>query len=361
MSEHPLETRASEAAAAFDFAGARLERIPEGLINATYAVYPGGAEEPAAVLQRLNPIFSPAIHDDIDALTRHVAAKGLETPRLIPTAGGSLWVRIQGEVWRALTYVRGYAPGRLERPAQARSAGALAGRFHAATADFERPLAAARPGVHDTPAHLARLREAIAASAAEDEGAAAAERAEARELGSEILAHAARLPPLPELPERVAHGDLKISNIVFWREEPDRARCLIDLDTITRQTIAHELGDALRSWCNAGGEDAADAALDLGRLAAALEGYASGAGDLLSTREIEALIPGLETICVELASRFCADAFAETYFGWDPARYPSRRAHNIARARAQLRLAGSVADKRAPAHEAARAAFARAR
>ncbi len=352
MSEDVLDTVAGAAAAAFGFADARRERVTEGLINDTYLVRDAGTGAPLAVLQRLHPIFAPEVHHDIDAVTAHLAARGLDTPRLLRTRGGEHWVRLEGGIWRALTYVDGITRSRVENPAQARSAGELVGRFHAATADLDHAFSFSRPGVHDTSAHLARLRSAVGESRAD-------ELAEARALGAAILARAEALPALPELPSRIAHGDLKISNVVFFRDEPDRARCLIDLDTLTRQSIAFELGDALRSWCNGGGEDEPGrAALDLEVLDAALRGYAGGAGALLSATEIDAIVPGIETICVELAARFCLDAFEDQYFGWDPARYPSRREHNLARARGQLALSRSVNEQREAACKAARGAFA---
>jgi hypothetical protein len=53
-------------------------------------------------------------------------------------------------------------------------------------------------------------------------------------------------------------------------------------------------------------------------------------------------VVGLETVCIELAARFAVDVFRDEYFGWDPARFPSRRAHNLVRARGQLALGLAV-------------------
>ncbi len=52
------------------------------------------------------------------------------------------------------------------------------------------------------------------------------------------------------------------------------------------------------------------------------------------------------TITIELAARFCADAVHDRYFAWDPSRFESRRAHNLARARSQLALARSLSQRR---------------
>ena len=103
-----------------------------------------------------------------------------------------------------------------------------------------------------------------------------------------------------------------------------------------------ELGDAMRSWCNPAGEDATKAEFSLPIFAAAMAGYLPVAGALMSTGERGSIVAGLSTVCVELAARFCTDSIEDHYFGWDAARYPSRRAHNLVRSQGQLTLARSV-------------------
>ena len=107
--------------------------------------------------------------------------------------------------------------------------------------------------------------------------------------------------------------------------------------------LAHELGDALRSWCNPAGEDATEVRFDLELARAALHGWAEEARALLQPGEAESLAVGVHTIALELAARFLADALNESYFGWDEARYASRSAHNLVRGKGQLALAESIA------------------
>jgi len=192
-----------------------------------------------------------------------------------------------------------------------------------------------RVGVHDTPRHLARLDEAVTVHAGHRLIA------EVRPLARAILDGAAALPPLPALPPRVCHGDLKFNNIMFaGRQPPDDARaiCLIDLDTVGPLSLAFELGDAWRSWCNRAGEDDVNAVLDLEILGASLRGYIAGLGRALSDDERRALLLGVEWVSLELAARFAGDALFESYFGWDPARFAGRGEHNLVRARGQWSL-----------------------
>lgn len=326
-----------------------LEPIPGGLINTTYRVSaPAG---PVAVVQRLHPVFEPQVNLDLEAITTRLLACGLATPRLLRTRSGEAWETIDGEPWRALTHVAGHTVHRVESPAMAESAGDLAGRFHRCLDGLEHEYAFARAGVHDTAGHLASLMDHHGASSRDHE--------DARALAADILLEALELPDLPAaLPRRHCHGDLKISNILFAAGQPARAHCLIDLDTLGRQTIAYELGDALRSWCNPAGEDSASPAIDLDLLDAAMRGYARGAAGLLSAPEAGAIVPGLQTVCVELAARFCVDAFEDRYFGWDRTRFASRREHNVVRARGQLSLARSLAHDAERAQAIVRAALA---
>lgn len=319
----------SEVLAAWGWEAADIAPITGGLINATFAVRVEGA--PTAVLQRLHPIFAAEVNLDLEAITAHLAAHHLVTPRLVRTRDDRAWVDHEGRAWRALSWVDGVSVHRVPDPSWAEAAGALVGRFHRAVADLQHDYAFARAGVHDTAAHLARL--AALATDAQD--------AEGRALAEDILEAAGQLSPIPVIPRRHCHGDLKISNVMF-RREPLQAICLVDLDTLGLGTMAFELGDAMRSWCNPSGEDAGTITFDLAIFAAAIRGFRSTADDLVTADERTAIVIGLETVCIELAARFAVDVFRDEYFGWDAARFPSRRAHNLVRARGQLALGRAV-------------------
>ncbi len=323
----------------------RVRPLGAGLINETWAVR---AEAGEHVLQRVHPVFPPEIHDNVRAVTEHLAARGLTTPRLVPTGEGALWTRgPDGGVWRLLTRVPGVTIDQVACPAQAESAAGLLARFHAALADLDHDFVGVREGVHDTPRHLATLRRAVAEGAGHRLFGAVAPLADA------LLAAAEALPPLPELPARPVHGDPKINNVVFAAAEPpgrDRAVCLIDLDTLAAMPLHVELGDAWRSWCNPAGEDTAQTRFDLAVFGATVAGYAAHAPRPPSAVEREGLVHGVEWITLELAARFAADALQERYFGWDPARWPGRGEHNLLRARGQWSLHEQVVACRGARH-----------
>lgn len=307
--------------------------LPGGLVNQTFAVRRDGA--PIAVLQRLHRIFAGEVNLDIEAVTVHLAARGLVTPRLIRTLDGRAWHDDGGRVWRALSWIDGTTVDTVPDPHWAEAGGALVGRFHRAVADLRHDYAFARGGVHDTPAHLSRLDAHLAAGG--DAEAVAVSRA--------ILAAGRDLPDMPDVPRRHCHGDLKISNLLFGTA-PLHGICLVDLDTIGLSTIAFELGDAMRSWCNPYGEDTGRIDFDLAVFAAAIGGFRSVADALISDAERTSIVIGLETVCLELAARFAVDLFRDEYWGWDPQRFASRRAHNLIRAEGQLALCLAVREVR---------------
>ena len=66
--------------AEFGREGADVDPILVGNIHRTFAVH---ADDGDFVLQRVNPIFSVGIHENILAVTEHLAARGLPTLRLV--------------------------------------------------------------------------------------------------------------------------------------------------------------------------------------------------------------------------------------------------------------------------------------
>jgi Ser/Thr protein kinase RdoA (MazF antagonist) len=321
-----------------------LTHVPS-LINLTYVVrHVTGTDREPLVLQRLHPVFGPSVHLDIDAVTTHLAARQLPTPRLIRTRDNALWTTegsgSERRVWRAQSYVDGITMHHSPGAGWLSSAADLLGRFHGALDDLEHVFVHERP-LHDTGRHLSNLRAALASERARNDP-------EAQSLGDEILRQVEGLVlNFGALPRRVIHGDPKLSNVMFHRTEPARAKCMIDLDTVGRGHLAHELGDALRSWCNPAGEDTRAGSIEPDAFRALMTGYAGACPIGVERHEILSAIDGLETISLELASRFAADVIVDEYFGWDATRFASRREHNLLRARGQLALSRSVRKQKA--------------
>jgi Ser/Thr protein kinase RdoA (MazF antagonist) len=315
-------------------AGAGARPLSGGLINDTFLV---GGDPPRGVLQRLHPIFAPEVNLDIEAITAHLEARGLTTPRVLPTRSGALWhLDDEGRCWRALSWVPGVTHHKLRDPALAAAAGRLVGRWHRACADLDHRFAFSRPGAHDTPGHMRTLEAALAAH----RDHRLFERVES--VAHAVLEGWAGWRGSLSLPLRLCHGDLKISNLRFT--EAGEGICLLDLDTMGWLPVDVEMGDAWRSWCNPAAEDTAEVRFEMALFEASARAWLEV--NPVSAEEREGLAAGPERICLELAARFAADALNERYFGWDPAVAPTRGEHNLLRARGQLALAMSAREQR---------------
>ena len=332
-SNTPAATPDGEVLKAFGLAADTLEATSSGLINRTW--YVRSTTGDPLVLQRVNAIFAPETNADIDVVTRHLHSRGLLTPALVPTQAGAPWLEFGGAVWRVLTRIDGIIHDSTESPARAAEAGRILAEFHAALSDLEHRFANSRLGVHDTERHLANLRSTLAAQTAHGRYRPIAR------LAAEVEKLAAELTRPQQAPNRIVHGDPKLENIIFDAGS-ERALCMIDLDTLTTMPAAIELGDALRSWCNPAAEDSVDAEFSIDLFEAAVAAYAAASDRLLEEAEWRSIPDAAFAIAVELAARFCADAFAGNYFAWDRRRYASAAEHNEARTRAQLAVAAGM-------------------
>lgn len=312
--------------------------IDVGLINQTFAL--GDAH----ILQKLHPAFAPTVNLDIAALTSALSARGIPVPRLVPADDDTLWVSLGGDDaslaghWRIMTRLPGETHRRVATLAQAEAAGEMLGRFHSALREVSHTFAFTRPGAHDTPAHMARVRQALQ------------ERPDHR-LAQQVTTHAETLltqwtswGALPSLPRRLCHGDPKISNFLF-NAAGDAVIGVVDLDTMAWMSIDIDLGDAMRSWCNAATEDDPTPVFSAERFEAILRGYMRPTRAWLTEPEVDAIAPAAQRICLELSARYTADALYENYFGWDPQVAPTRGEHNLLRARGQLCLAISAGEQ----------------
>ncbi len=312
---------------------ARTEEILTGHINRTWRVTHEGK---AFALQWLNPIFAPEVHLDMEAITSRLQGMGLVTPRLVRTSSGKLWAEDhEAGVWRLFTWIEGKNHLSADSPEMCHEAGRLLGKFHSALWDFRHEFAFTRLGVHDTQKHISNLSMSLKKHAEHSEFDSIAP------VAHDILDEFSTLDLDISSPERIVHGDPKLSNIVF--DQQGKAICMLDLDTLARMPIALELGDALRSWCNPAGEEMEpDFRLDF--FSSALEGYARAMVGK-ATREDWGPIPRwTRIISLELAARFCTDALEESYFRWDAQKFASASEHNLLRAKVQLSLAKSMAE-----------------
>ena len=340
---------AKQALAAFHTRGPfQISRITTGLINQTFRA---DGVAGSYILQRLHPIFAPAVNQDIEAVTLVLQKKNILTPSLVKTDQGDLWVMINEHCWRMQTYIEGQTFDQVKNPQMAYGAGRLVGKFHEALEDFSYQYSFARSGVHDTTQFLKRLELLLSSDHHQHAHYDAFSK-----LTEKLLKAGEKLPKMTELLKRHSHGDLKISNVLFNDEV--QPLCLLDLDTLGQMPWPIEMGDAFRSWCNPHGEDVQIVFFSEDIFAAGLKGYAEVAGHLWTAEEKEMLLVGMKTIPLELSTRFLIDVLEDKYWGWDPSRFAFRADHNLMRASGQWELYLDIAKKSADLSQLIHKAFA---
>lgn len=301
--------------------------ISIGLINQTFRIE---AESGLFILQKLHPVFSPLVNEDIQAITNYLHSHDFLAPNLISTDSNEPCVREGADCWRMLSFIAGKTYHQIPALKHAFSAGMLLGRFHRLLIEWNYRYQSVRTLVHRTPTYLDTLERTLS------HHKNSPYYAKASPIAHRLLTIARTLPDLWNLPLRHCHGDLKISNLLF--NDSDEAICLIDLDTLGQMPWPIEMGDAFRSWCNPRGEDQANSQFDLDIYRASLDGYQSEVWEHWTSQERHALPMGIKMITLELCARFMTDIFEDCYFGWDSNRFESRQEHNWIRTLGQWTL-----------------------
>ena len=304
----------------------KIEPISVGLIHQTFKIL---TDRDAFIIQRLHRVLeSEEVAQDFLAVTRHLHEQKFSAPQCVLSKTGAVRVSDGDHYWRMQTFLEGETIEKIDSPARVGEAGKIYARFHRVMDSIRYPFRSKRFW-YETEKEFARLEETVQANKTSDLFS---------QVREEVAFLMEKLPHLflpADLPLRVIHGDPKISNILF--DEKGKAKALVDLDTCNRRPILGELGDAFRSWCGLEEDDPKNT-FRVEIFEAGWKGYLSEAKGFLTKRETELVPQAIGTITLELAARFLTDYFNDNYFGWDEKRYPSRRAHNLARARGQIAL-----------------------
>ncbi len=141
--------------------------------------------------------------------------------------------------------------------------------------------------------------------------------------------------------KRVTHHDTKISNVLF--DENDNGICVIDLDTVMPGYFISDVGDMMRTYLAASGEEETDLSKIEIRdeyFEAIVEGYLGEMQEELSSVEINSFVYAGKFMIYMQALRFLADYLnGDIYYG---AKYPL---HNFSRAANQVVLLKQLINK----------------
>ena len=343
-------------AEAFELGGNVLGVQPygHGLINDTYLVTTDAQSDRKVILQRINARVFPEpawIMANLRALLDHVHERqagirhpghDLRLPGIYTTyEHQDFLVGPDGGFWRAIGFIDNACTiEKIASPGQAEEVGFALGRFHYLVHDLETErLHDTLPGFHVLPQYLRRFAKVAAPIRGALQGPEldfCFSFIDARTQGADVLEaakHQGRLRLRP------IHGDPKLDNILF-DEQSGHALSLIDLDTVKPGLIHYDVGDCLRSCCNAGGECPGDtdaARFDLDICHAILKRYLDETRGFLTPRDYTYLYDAIRLIPFELGVRFLTDHLqGNHYFKID------RPDQNLHRAMTQFQLAASI-------------------
>jgi hypothetical protein len=324
-----------------------INSLGQGNINETFLVVLNN--HPAVVLQKIN---REVFHDPEGVavngwlVTEHLSrkyAKKKETGRLpvfIPTGDGRNYYLDNGnDVWRMQLFLENTVTCEYSStPASAYEGGRLLGGFHRDLKDFRsEQLSIPIPGFHDLPGYCSRYCAAVKEfdGAVTDTLAFCIQEVEKRFDQTTILEDTWRSGAISK---RLVHGDPKSANMLL-DSDSGLGVAVIDLDTVARGLLLHDIGDCLRSFCNPAGEapDRPDSVIfDISRYEDVLRGYAVS-GACLSETEQEMVYHGVRLMTYELSIRFLTD-----FLEGNPYFKIQHRLENLQRATAQIKLLHSI-------------------
>jgi len=299
-----------------------IKSVDSGFVNNTYVVGSSPTNQ-KYILQRLHKIFSFDLLYDIEAVTSHLSLNGIITPRLINTRNGLPGIEKGHDIWRMMTFISGRNVSKAS-PTVAESAGTLLARYHKIFLSFDYKFKHKIPGYHDIDRSIKRLitTKSKFSSMEKDKQLENLIRFVFEQYDKEYF-------DLSNLPNRVVHGDPKLSNFLFDNTE-DSAMCLVDFDTFSNDYVVVELGDAIRSFCHV--QDEVDiVTFNNDIFASFIRGYMSEA-DFLTNGEISDIVKGVKIVTLDLCARYITDAYEEQYFKHDSSKYSSLFEQNSVKA-----------------------------
>lgn len=323
--------------------------LGNGNINDTFLVV---LEASQFVLQRMNTqVFRQPerVMQNMWICTQHIRDRiphlnldrRWETPQVIFTPSNQdHYLDEHGSFWRAISFVENsQSHDTIQNLKQAEEIGYALGLFHSLVSDLPpAKLADTLEGFHITPLYLQQYDRALSSSTVKlsPEVNYCLKFVSDRQTWAHVLENAKQAG---KLKLRLMHGDPKINNIMF-DTATNKAVSVIDLDTVKPGLIHYDIGDCLRSGCNAIGEETQaweTVRFESDLCEGILRGYLNIAKTFLTDQDYAYLFDAIRLIAFELGLRFFTDYLAgNVYF---KVSYPD---HNLSRALVQFKLTESI-------------------
>lgn len=352
MTNQQTETKNKLTAIANQFAQSSIRDIQpfgSGNINDTFLVT---LEQSKFVLQRINTqVFRQPqfVMQNIHRCTQHIydrlarltLNRRWETPQVIFTREHQdYYVDEIGSFWRAISFIENSrSHDTIQSLDHAEESGYALGMFHSLISDLApEQLTDTLEGFHITPLYLQQYDRVLSETTVKQspEVKYCLKFIRDRQSWAHVLENSKHSG---KLALRLIHGDPKINNILI-DATTGKAVSVIDLDTVKPGLIHYDIGDCLRSGCNAIGEETQQwetVRFDPDLCEGILRGYLTIANAFLTNSDYLYLFDAIRLIAFELGLRFFTDHLAgDVYF---KTTYPEQ---NLMRALVQFELTKSI-------------------
>jgi thiamine kinase-like enzyme len=283
--------------------------IDKGLINQTFVVSVAKVEVKQFILQAISSIVFPFYEKGLQNII--LVKKELQQSDFsysFPTPINDKYICIDEVVWRMFPFVEeGVCYEKVKDKSQAFEAAKCLGELYSSLADFDaEQLHITLPNFHNAAFRFKELQKVITL-ADEIRLNKAEDIIDAINKEKNVLSKFDKLNA--ELPKRVVHFDAKISNFLFDKKT-GKAKAIIDLDTLMPGTVLSDIGDMIRTYSNAMGEESQAIALvkaDAEIIEHIIAGFLSACGNILNDEEKDNLVFSGKALTLIQCIRFLTD------------------------------------------------------
>ena len=283
---------------------------------------------------------SDVLMRNICGLTQYLENRGIETLHVVFTKDGKPFYRGEEGCYRVYDFIENTVVYQVAESADVlKESGKAFGEFQSFLADYDSSeLVEVVKHYHDTPK---RFRDFLSSLNSDILGRSINCKKEI----DFVLSHSDTFSKIVEgindgsVPIRVAHNDTKLNNILMDKDT-NKARAIIDLDTVMPGSLLFDFGDSIRFGASTAREDEQDLSkvhFDITLFQAYAEGFCNAVRGKITQNEIDLLPYSAYLMTIECGSRFLAD-----YLSGDVVFLTQYTEHNLIRARTQFRLAGEM-------------------
>ena len=228
--------------------------IESGLINNTFKLK---VDEQTYIIQKLNlNVFKnpQIIHGNYSKVYEHLSTSKYTKHKLdfLKSLNGDELLLHKNDTWRISRFIDGETHHVCNSTEMAFNAAEALAEFHFHLKDFDvNEITTPIPGFCD---FKFRLEEFTKATMFGNKDRILIANALIKEINSNLHLIKSYIDLEQSLPQRIIHGDPKVSNFLFSKEA-NSVLSIIDIDTIMPGMILYDFGDMVRSFANNSNED----------------------------------------------------------------------------------------------------------